>query len=147
MIDARVLGRNQHIEARFDTNVGSLDLKLDYSTADVHLAADEVYDLFAWLYNYHRDLLVFQMLRADLAMSMRGGNDEECSPLNNSRQRERVTVCFMCEQEKQSACELCKVFLCRAHQCEVNGYFSLRRYIMCETCSQHYQRFIGSNRL
>lgn len=85
MIDAKVLGRKQHIEAKFDTNVGSLDLKLDYSTTDVHLAPDELYDLFVWLYNYHRDLLVFQILRADLATSARGGNDEEHSPLSNSR--------------------------------------------------------------
>jgi hypothetical protein len=150
MIDARVIGRNQQVKAKLDTEVGSLELSLNAAAPDVRLTPDEVYDLFTWLYNYHRDMLAFQMLRADLMAGEQEGAASEQGfdrYQRRARELENLAVCFLCEQEKRSTCELCKVPLCRFHQREVNGYFSLRRYIMCEGCFQHYQRFVGSKRL
>lgn len=156
MIDARILGRNQQIKAEFNTDAGSLELLLDHTTSDVHLGPDEVYDLFSWLYNYHRDMLVFQMLRANLGIGCTVASNEQQlfadEPVVMEKQeaelaRKNPTTCFLCQQEQCSSCELCKKKLCQTHRREVNGYFSLRRYIMCDICMQHYQNFVGSNRL
>lgn len=156
MRDARILGRNQHIKAEFNTDAGSLELLLDHMTSDVHLAPDEVYDLFSWLYNYHRDMLVFQMLRADIGIGCTAASNERQVFVDQQALMERQqedqgqknsTTCFLCLQEQRITCELCRKKLCSTHRHEVNGYFSLRRYIMCDTCVQHYQTFVGSNRL
>jgi len=160
MIDARTLGRNQHIQAKFDTDVGSLELVLDHTTSDVYLTPDEVYDLFAWLYNCHRDMLAFQMLRASINMA---GACLPCSPSEpgvasdqsssvgrwasqGEWEQPGVAPCLLCQQEQHTVCELCKKPLCLTHRREVNGYFSLRRYIMCDVCVQRYLQFVGSHR-
>jgi hypothetical protein len=160
MIDAKALGRNQHIKAKLDTDAGSLELLLDHSTSDVCLAPDEVYDLFAWLYSYHRDMLVFQMLRATLGIEKGccigeryGLVDGTCYDSSGHEQpkgqdnAKSSMVCFLCQREGRITCELCKKPLCLSHRREVTGYFSVRRYSMCEGCVQHYQNFVGASRL
>ncbi len=150
MRDARILGRNQHIKAEFNTDAGSLELLLDHTTSDVYLAPDEVYDLFSWLYNYHRDMLAFQMLRANLGIECSAAPNEQQILVDRQREdlgQKNSTACFLCQREQRTTCELCRKRLCLTHRREVNGYFSLRRYIMCDTCVQYYQQFIGSNRL
>ncbi len=147
MIDAIHLGRNQHIKATLDTDGGSLELELDHSASDVRLTPDEVYDLFSWLYNCHRDLLVFQVLRADILSKQRAAlNVDNAGLTSQEGQLPQTTVCFSCQQESRIRCEICKTPLCHFHRREVNGYFSVRRYLMCDACVSAYQNFIGSNR-
>ncbi len=57
MIDETILGKGRHIGVKFYSEDGSLELWLNHTMPMMTLTAEELYDLFAWLYEKHRAAL------------------------------------------------------------------------------------------